>query len=426
MWSLIRILLAVLNVIGVAAIIAMAATDYGKRHEWSYAVLLHDVAINGLPLDSNETTDDNDKLVDLIGESGKRENDLFSGQSRPVATQLEEVTFVKSKLDSAIAANPDKRVQLLTLARLLTPMAQSETQRQRLESIQRYLADPKSADGLKADLVRAATAAADEKRKPVKPFNVAFAEEAVALRGPSRRPFEEALLAVHGKAPGKKPEELFDDSIEQIRQDLQKTYDDAFAPALTGKLNGAELAPSARKAFIASLLFNCILPVGEIDGQRAYAPDEQFDLGQGPYRRFVAVVGMEAGVKAIQEAAQVLVHMSEDLRLEMGRDQSIFVTEHQKLVNQLQQSAAKEVALADALGRQKDLVGKQQALVNRRKQDVKAFEENLARLRKETAERLEEVRMMSDKLLEIRVVTRNASEANQNYEQKIRTLEEGR
>ena len=109
--------------------------------------------------------------------------------------------------------------------------------------------------------------------------------------------------------------------------------------------------------------------------------------------------------------------MAEDLRLEMARDRSLFVTgASTHPVLQLQQMAAKEVALSDALARQKDLVARQQALVNRRREDIKLFEANLAALSKETADRLSEVRNMSDKLLEIRVATRNASEANQNYE----------
>jgi hypothetical protein len=424
MWSLIRTILAVLNVLGAMAFIAMAGMDYAKRQTWSNAALLHDVAINGLPLDNNETNDNNEKIVDLLGETGK--NDAFAGQPRPVATQLEEVAFVKSRLDGAIAANPDKKMQLLTLVRLLTPLALSEAQREQMESIRVYLSDPKLTETLKADFVRATAAAKDEKRKPAKPFDVAFAEEVTALPGPSRKPFEEAFLAEYKKSPAKQPAELFEDALEQMRQNLQTAYNDAFAPALTGRLAGVELAPSERKTIIASLLFNFILPLGEIDGQKPFEADQTFDLGLGPHRRFMTVVGLEAGVKAIRQESQIQAHMAEDLRLEMARDRSIFVTEHQRIYHQLQQMAAREVALTEALSPQKDLVAKQQALVNRRKEDIKLFEENLATLSKETADRLNEVRTMSDKLLEIRVATRNASEANQTYERKIRTLEEGR
>jgi hypothetical protein len=424
MWSLIRTILTVLNVVGAITFMAMAGMDYSKRQAWSYAVLLHDVSINGLPLDNNELNDNNEKIADLMGETGK--NDAFAGQPRPVATQLEEITYVKGRLDGAITASPDRRTQLLTLVRLLTPLALSETQRERLESIRTYVADPKLTDGLKNDFVRAATAAKDEKRRPVKPFDAAFSEEVATLRGASRKPFEEAYLAEYKKSPAKKPEELFDDSLSQLRQNLQAAYDEAFAPAMTGRLAGVELAPAERKAIIASLLFNFIVPLGEIDSQKPYAPDEQFDLGLGPHRRFMTVVGYEAGVKAIREQSQILAHMAEELRLEMARDRSVFVTEHQRIVLQLQQMAAKEIALSDALSRQKDLVARQQALVNRRKEDIKLFEENLVSLSKDTADRLNEVRNMSDKLLEIRVATRNAAEANLNYEQKIRTLETGR
>ena len=143
------------------------------------------MAIKGLPLDNNEVNDNNEKIVDLLGDNGK--TDAFAGQPRPIATQLEEVTYVKSRLDGAIAAAPDKRTQLLTLVRLLTPLAESETQRERLESIRTYVTDSKLTDALKNDFVRAATAAKDEKRKPAKPFDVDFRRQQVlALGGPSR------------------------------------------------------------------------------------------------------------------------------------------------------------------------------------------------------------------------------------------------
>jgi hypothetical protein len=453
MWSVIRIVLTVLNVLGAIAICALVALDYGQVRTWTYSVLLHDVALHGLPIDedavvlddvpvaglpidADDPTADSRKIAKVLGEQGKK--DVFGGQPSPVATQLEEVNRFKKRFDDAIAASTDKRIQLVNLARILTPLATSEPQRERLMAMQTYLADAKTADQLKqqiADAAQQAVAAAkDEKRKPAKDFTAAFAEEVQRLPGPSRKPFAEAFLLERSKLPVAEqnkpvPHEidvkLFEDAIDHMRESLQVSYNDAFTPALTGKPPADGFTKAERKAYIAWLLFNLVEPLLEIDTQKAYAPGTQWDLATGPYLRYLTVVGLEAGVQAIRQKAQVQAQMADDLRLEMDSDRSNFVTEHQRLYNQLQQAAAKESQLGEVLSRQKDLLAKRQALVNDRKRDVKLFEAELAKLGKETGERLAEVRSMDDELYRIRVDTRNATEDNQKYEQKIRSLEEG-
>jgi hypothetical protein len=424
MWSIIRTTLAVLNVAGAVAFCVLAAKDYAVRQTWAYSVLLHDVALRGLPLNKEEKDADNNTIVDLLGENGKK--DVFEGQGGPVATQLEELDRVHKKLDGYIVGDPDRRGQTVKLAHILLPLATSETERERLTAIQTYLADAKSQEQLKADVGRAALAAADQKVKPAKPFEVAFTEELEALPGPSRRPFEEAYLAEYKKSPAKKSEELFDSSLTQIMQNQQNLYNDAFNLAASGSFNGSPLAPSEQKAVIALLLFNLVEPLSEVETNTPAKPGQPYDLSRGAYQRFLTVVGWEAAVKAIHQEARTLARMTDDLRLQVNRDRTVFVTEHQDLVTQLQQAASKVAELSEALARQKDLVAKHQALVARRKEDVKLFEGELAKLGKEVADRLTEVRGMTDELYKIRVATRNATEANQKFEQKIQTLEEGK
>src|SRR6516162_4543051 len=126
MWSIIRIILAVLNVLGAIAIFVLAGQDYGTWQNWAYTNFLHDVAVRGLPLDREELDSDN---------------------------------RVKAKLDGSVAAHTDKREQTLSLAHILLPLAVSETERERLSAIQTYLISAKSAEQLKADVARAAAAA---------------------------------------------------------------------------------------------------------------------------------------------------------------------------------------------------------------------------------------------------------------------------
>ncbi len=426
MWSLLRTVFAVLNIVGAAVVIALAAADYGKRQAWSYAVTLHDVAIKGLPLDKDETNALNQKVVDLLGEQGTK--DAFLGQPGPVATQLEEVQRYKTKLDGALDASPDPRVRLVNIARVLTPLAVSEAERERLSAVVNNLIDDNTAKQLKTDILRAAAAAKDEKRRPAKPFEAAFAEEVQALRGPSRKPFEEAYLVAWKENQQAKPEDVYEKSFGQMQAALKARYEDAFAPALTGKLPGGgdDLTRDQRKAVVASLLFNLTEPVSQVDSPEAFKPGQAWDVTQGPYKRYLTVVGLEAGVKAIRQSATVLGRMTDDLRLEMDRDRTAFVAAHQDLVNQLQQSALKVAELGDALARQKVVLAAHKSLVARRQEDIKLFSAELNKLNQETDSLLNEVRGMNEQLYKVRVATRNARESNQKFEEKIRSLEAGR
>lgn len=425
MWSLIRTILAVLNVLGAILLVVFAAKDYGVRQSWAYTNFLYDVAEQGLPLDADETAPDGQKVVDLLGQNGRAEA-FAPDQTGLPATQLEEVNRFKGRFDGAIAAGGDKRGQLVTLARILTPLSRSNTQRENYASIRTYLADANTTQQLKNEIVAASAPAKQEPGKPARPFEASFVDNLLALAGASRAPFADAYLAERKKSPAKKPEELFEDALESLRQSLQTTYDSAFAPALTGRLESQELARPERKAFIANLLFNLTEPLGEIETGKSFPPGQQWDLTKVAYARYLRVVGLAAGVKAIRQESLVLERIAEEMRLDISRDRTLFVTTHQELVNQLQLAAAKEVALSEALAREKDLLARQQALVNRRKTDIDKYQAELTRRRKETADRLAAVKEMTDELYKVRIATRNASEANQKYETQIRSLEAGR
>lgn len=428
--SLLGKILAILNVLGVLACAALAALDHGKRQTWAYANFLHDVAIGGLPLDANETDAEGQNLVAKLGEPGKA--DLFAGQGAPVATQLDEVNRYKAALDAAINANPDKKAQLVELARILTPLANSNVERERLRAIRANLVDAAAADKLKADILKAAAAAKDAKRQPSKPFEAAFAEELQQLGGEPRQPFADAFVK---EAAAKPADQAFEDSLEQLRLGLNGEYEDAFRPAKEGQAVGASgsrstLTPEERKAAIAALLFALTDPLAEIEqmkaGGQGFVPGQAWDVTQGVYKRYLTVVGLEAAGKAINRQAQVQARIASELAIELGRERTAFVATHQGLVNQLQLRAAQVAALGDTLARQQALLAEQQALVKRREQDIKLFQGELDKLSKETADRLAELRTMSDELYKVRVATRNAAEGNQKFEEKIRTLEQGK
>ncbi len=54
-------ILAVLNIVATLAFVYLAFQDFAKREAWAYANYVHDVAVNGLPLD-DKVTDDREEV----------------------------------------------------------------------------------------------------------------------------------------------------------------------------------------------------------------------------------------------------------------------------------------------------------------------------------------------------------------------------
>jgi hypothetical protein len=108
--SLLGKILAIINVLAAAAFIYFAASDYGKRQQWSHAVYRHDLAINGLPLDDNQKDVDGNLLAKNLNQTTL--NEIFQGAGTPVSTQQAEVQNVKKAVidkingEAMTVANP--------------------------------------------------------------------------------------------------------------------------------------------------------------------------------------------------------------------------------------------------------------------------------------------------------------------------------
>jgi hypothetical protein len=98
--SLLGKILALVNILAAIGFIYLAASDYGKRQQWSYAVYRHDLALNGLPLDDNEKDVDGQPLVKNLNQATLTE--VFQGAGQPVKTQMEEVQRVQNDLRGQI------------------------------------------------------------------------------------------------------------------------------------------------------------------------------------------------------------------------------------------------------------------------------------------------------------------------------------
>jgi len=102
--SLLGKILAVVNVLAAIGFIYLAASDYGKRQQWSYAVFRHDLAINGLPVDEKEKDVDNRERVKDLSQATLAE--MFQGVGNPVKTQVEEFRKVQGEIGNRITGDP--------------------------------------------------------------------------------------------------------------------------------------------------------------------------------------------------------------------------------------------------------------------------------------------------------------------------------
>ena len=105
--------------------------DYAKREAWAYANYVHDVALLGLPLDDKQLT----TAKAPSSTSWPRKPRRSGSTATAVATQVEEVDRVKKRWTPILdKAKDDPAKQTVEYARILTPFARHNTEREwRLE-----------------------------------------------------------------------------------------------------------------------------------------------------------------------------------------------------------------------------------------------------------------------------------------------------
>ncbi len=135
--SILGKVLIVLNILAAIAFVGLAGLDWGKRQEWSYAVLRQEIALNGLPLDDKETLPDGTPIVSLL--SDQTMQDIFrsaGGISQPLKpedkTQLAALDRAKTRLLGEIEAVADEPAKRKKIAAILLPLTDTIGERDQL------------------------------------------------------------------------------------------------------------------------------------------------------------------------------------------------------------------------------------------------------------------------------------------------------
>ena len=468
--------LAVLCIPATLAFVALAFMDYAKREAWAYANFVHDVAVEGLPLDDKTADDHETPLVYKLANETKQE--WFGGNGGPVDTQVQEVKRIQGLTDGKVNAVSDD-AQTVEYARILKPFAAHNSEREWLIAVAAYLSDAAGSDRLNKRLHDAFPAAvmAYQARPDDLKFPEAFEAACAALGGAPARPFEQTFVSLlpakpensfedavkdaqkvavpkeatpeqeahlraeaflsnlrGDKATVRKPtddpakvkdtmdDDLFAQTKTAVHDQLKKQYDGLYDEALNGPPSLAAPATRVRDAqrqAVAHLLFNMVEALDET------APDKGV-IGNAAYGRVIAVVGLKAAANEISDQAWRLQRIGQELQGARRMERGTFADAHRALIDELQGQA---VTLHDTmylLDRKKQQLADEEGVVARRRDDVKQAEDKLAEARSITEKQITELRKKSDALHERRIQSRDVLGENLELERQIRELEKKR
>jgi hypothetical protein len=408
--SLFGKILAIVNILAIVGVLALFSMNYNQRLKWQYEVFLGDLRINGLPIDDKEIDAQNRIAKEEI--SPKAQQDLFkqASPSTAVVTQKDEVARVRRELDNQIQTAADKNKQIAVLARILAPMSDTIEQHRQMLAYQTHLTDEKF-PALKARLLAAHTAATVKREGQAKPYEERFHDALAAVFTDPPGPFAEAFLAVMKVDPNTDPNKALEQSLDNQLTQLRSQFEQMFSNSAL-----------QQRSSIARLLLNMVEVLKQPSEEKG-TPDLAADPA---YRRFFAVVGVKAGVEAVNEQASRLQNLAFEAGAERQRERNLFAAEHGKLVDLVRAKKADIDEHNYVLNLRKKEKDAHETIVDRRKKEVKDYEEALAAERRKTVQRLQELRTQSTQLFDERVKLRENSEKNQKLEKQIRALATGR
>jgi hypothetical protein len=468
--------LAFLNILVAIVLGVLIAMDYGRRQSWAYLVYRNDLAIKGLPLDKDELGPDGKPAVNDLGKQTLQE--LFGQVGGPPPggpTQVEEVARVEQKVQGKIQeAGEDKAKQAAAYARYLVPLASTNSQREEYVACKQHLASDDRIKLLKTQLGQAFDKSVEVLHKDTRArtFPEAFDDSLRYVRGEPTRPFAQAFVKALSHEQDKMPkifqdafkalppnptpkqtqdaqlrvlqalrggeikprqqllDEAFDEAVETVRADFQAQLDNAFKEAKTGQRAATtgetkKSDPDEQRQLIARLLLALAEPLNEDEAAGQEGAKVELEQTQ-PFRRFLTVVGLQNGIRAINESDQKLDRIAYDLGVEMDRERGDFAAAAQDLLAIVQDRASRYEALRSLLERKKNQLALQQDLVRRREAEIKTLEAEIATARQATTAKREELKKMSQALFDLRLQLRDATAKNQELAKKIRELEEGR
>jgi tRNA uridine 5-carbamoylmethylation protein Kti12 len=355
--------LGILNVLAAFGFVALAVMDWQARHQWTYAVFLHERAIDGLPIDDKEQDSSGNIIVRDLTDKGVT---AILGSGSKVKTQVDEVNAVKSALQDKI----NDSNQLV-----------------------------KNIDGF------------DISQSPLTAPHQKLAYVLLPLAGTiqEREDLRNAMLGIDAQG---KP--LNDEGKAKLSESLQARFDQAFSQATLASRNTEE-----RKRAVASLLFNL-----RDRFEEPVAGANPWDAAS--FQRVKAVVGLAAMIHTIDDQFTLLQKMIADVGAAKQSDLDYFVKQQRTLIANAKDLADKLRAQKIEQGLQDTELAKQNKLVKAREQEQKALATELGKARTNTSAQLKEQAELEAVMYKALKDLRDLGRTNLDLEKRIRELEDSK
>jgi hypothetical protein len=433
--SLLGKILAFLNILGAAALLALGAMDYAQRKMWAFRVFQYGLVIDGLPVDAAQVDPQGRPIADKIGE--QMQSELFGPVGgKPVVTQTAEVERVQRLLQARIDAEKDKKRQVLVYTRILLPLADTYLERQRLLTYRDHFVTDAMLGLLRE---RCKKAFGEAKEKADMPFEETFRQALEAQGGPPSEAITATLVRAlpqdEKKARSANFDKAWDQTVDTIHAGLKKRFDQLFAETLRGEaVVGAKTTRAhdedGRRGPIARLLVGLVGVVAQDPQERA--PDSKAYQLKLPttqayrqaFTRVQVVVGVPAAAAAVSRRAGQLRQMGRELSDYVLADRNAFLASQAALLEQAREGAAQLVAQLELLEKQRTQAAEQAKLVTLRRRDIKEYQTEWKESKYKTAIELKKLRESSRRLFDLRRKLRDAIITNEEAEKKIRELEE--
>jgi hypothetical protein len=183
----------------------------------------------------------------------------------------------------------------------------------------------------------------------------------------------------------------------------------AFQEALNGTnpADGSKLSPDQRRQAIASTLFST-------------------STKKEDYDRTLAVVGLNAYVRAVEGQATSFLSMIPEINRAIEQDRGEFLTRHRALVDEIVRLADRVRRLQEDLAKQEEQRNKYVALVADRQQDIQQLQAQIKGTQAATANALTVQDELEKALFEAQKTVAGTITANLKLEKDIKAQENGR
>jgi len=370
-----------LNVCALLAFFLLFALVYATRASWAHAVMVREVALNGLPVDEKDVDHKGRPKSDNLTTQLLKE----TGGDPQIKTQKQGVEDLKKKLqatiddDSAQVPDPKNPTQMRSATKaqkqalVLLRVAMTLDERLRLLEVWHYEED---------------------------------AERAKNMPEPERKRIEEFRESLEGSITA-----AFSDSQLTGKPGAAKEGEEASG---SKPLEGLERGH--KRQAIAFLMVN----LHDVFSQYDPAADP---FESATYKRVLGVCGARAVAEALSKRAQQLERLQVQLSELVNQERIIFADEHQYLLSQVLDRYTESARHDRSLEQVKKQVAAQEKHLDDQKKAYAKARGELEKAQTETDSEMKRVDKLQQDLYEVRLRLRDANRINQDLEAEIRLLE---